>query len=105
MGCPKICSERPKVRKTSVKTASFVVTPVNGNYQALLQTCVFIGACDDSQSLTNANDLESFLGLSGNQLSNLYVTEGSAIKQSITANYGDTLSFSWNFLTDEVPLM
>jgi hypothetical protein len=105
MGCPGICSERPKVRKTSVKTASFVVTPVNGNYQALLQTCVFIGACDDNQPLANANDLESFLGLSGNQLSNLSVVEGSAIKQSITANAGDTLSFSWNFLTDEVPLM
>ncbi|WP_233271043.1 hypothetical protein [Microcystis aeruginosa] len=71
----------------------------------MLQTCVFIGACDDSQSLTNASNLESFLSLSGNQLSNLFVTEGSAIKQTITANYGDIFSFSWNFLTDEVPLM
>ncbi|WP_255520671.1 PEP-CTERM sorting domain-containing protein [Microcystis sp. LEGE 08355] len=67
----------------------------------MLQTCVFVGACDDSQSLNNANDLESFLGLSGNQLSNLSVVEGSAIKQTITANAGDVFSFSWNFLTDE----
>ena len=101
MGCPKTCSERPKVRKTSVETSSFGVTPVNGSYQAVLQTCVFVGACDDNQSLTNANDLESFLGLSGNQLSNLSVVEGSAIKQTITANAGDVFSFSWNFLTDE----
>jgi len=87
--------------QASVETSSFQVTPVNGSYQAVLQTCFFTGACDDSQSLTNANDLESFLGLSGNQLSNLSVVEGSAIKQTITANAGDVFSFSWNFLTDE----
>jgi hypothetical protein len=87
--------------QTSVETSSFQVTPVNGSYQAALQTCFFIGACDDNQPLTNASDLQSFLSLSGNQLSNLSVTEGSAIKQTITANAGDVLSFSWNFLTDE----
>ncbi|MBD2624768.1 PEP-CTERM sorting domain-containing protein [Microcystis flos-aquae FACHB-1344] len=87
--------------QASVETSGFQVTPVNGNYQAVLQTCLFIGACDDNQSLTNANDLESFLGLSVNELSNLSVVEGSAIKQTITANAGDIFSFSWNFLTDE----
>jgi len=87
--------------QASVETSSFGVTPVNGNYQAVLQTCLFIGACDDNQSLTNASNLQSFLSLSGNQLSNLFVTEGSAIKQTITANAGDIFSFSWNFLTDE----
>ncbi len=75
--------------QASVETSSFQVTPVNGSYQAVLQTCFFTGACDDSQSLTNANDLESFLGLSVNELSNLGVIEGSAIKQTITANAGD----------------
>ncbi|MCA2574950.1 MAG: PEP-CTERM sorting domain-containing protein, partial [Microcystis sp. M41BS1] len=87
--------------QTSVETSSFKVTPANGSYQAVLQTCVFVGACDDNQPLTNASNLESFLSLSSNQLSNLFVTEGSAIKQTITANAGDILSFSWNFLTDE----
>jgi hypothetical protein len=87
--------------QTSIETSSFQVTPANGSYQAVLQTCVFVGACDDNQPLTNASNLESFLSLSGNQLSNLFVTEGSAIKQTITANAGDVLSFSWNFLTDE----
>lgn len=87
--------------QASLETSSFGVTPVNGSYQAVLQTCVFVGACDDNQPLTNAKDLESFLGLSGNQLSNLSVVEGSAIKQTITANAGDIFSFSWNFLTDE----
>ena len=87
--------------QASLETSSFGVTPVNGSYQAVLQTCVFVGACDDNQSLTNAKDLESFLGLSVNELSNLSVVEGSAIKQTITANAGDVFSFSWNFLTDE----
>ena len=87
--------------QASVETSSFGVTPVNGSYQAVLQTCVFVGACDDNQPLTNASNLESFLSLSGNQLSNLSVVEGSAIKQTITANAGDIFSFSWNFLTDE----
>jgi len=64
----------------------------------VLQTCFFAGACDDSKSLTNASNLQSFLSLSSNQLSNLFVTEGSAIKQTITANAGDVLSFYWNFL-------
>jgi len=89
------------VATAETSPAAVVITPVNGSYQAVLQTCFFTGACDDSQSLTNANDLESFLGLSGNQLSNLSVVEGSAIKQTITANAGDVFSFSWNFLTDE----
>jgi hypothetical protein len=89
--------------QTSVETSAFGVMPVNGNYQAVLQTCIFIGACDDNQSLTNASGLESFLGLSSSELSNLGVTEGSAIKQSVNVNAGDILSFSWNFLTDEVP--
>ncbi|MCZ8121513.1 MAG: PEP-CTERM sorting domain-containing protein [Microcystis sp. LE18-22.4A] len=87
--------------QASLETSSFGVTPVNGSYQAVLQTCVFVGACDDNQPLTNAKDLESFLGLSVNELSNLSVVEGSAIKQTITANAGDVFSFSWNFLTDE----
>ena len=87
--------------QTSIETSSFQVTPANGSYQAVLQTCFFVGACDDNQPLTNASNLESFLSLSGNQLSNLFVTEGSAIKQTITANAGDIFSFSWNFLTDE----
>ncbi|MCZ8356594.1 MAG: PEP-CTERM sorting domain-containing protein, partial [Microcystis sp. LE19-388.1G] len=30
--------------QTSVKTSGFGVTPVNGSYQAVLQTCVFVGA-------------------------------------------------------------
>jgi hypothetical protein len=88
--------------QTSVETSkSFGVTPANGSYQAVLQTCFFAGACDDNQPLTNASNLQSFLSLSSNQLSNRFVTEGSAIKQTITANAGDVLSFYWNFLTDE----
>jgi hypothetical protein len=45
-------------------------------------------------------DLEAFLGLSPGSLVN--GAEGSAIGQSFSANTGDTLSFDWNFLTNEV---
>jgi hypothetical protein len=90
--------------QTTVEDLGFGVTPTQGDYQAVLQTCFYDAnsqACDDGQSLSDANTLESFLGLSTDYLSNLGVTEGSAIKQSITVNNGDILTFDWNFLTDE----
>jgi hypothetical protein len=53
---------------------------------------------------SSAADLETFLGLSSGTLSGLgngTATEGSAIKQTVTADVGDTLTFRWNFLTAE----
>lgn len=82
--------------QTSVEDSGFGVTPTDGDKQATLQTL------QDSTG-TTASEIETFLGLSTGTLTNQGATEGSAITQTITANAGDTLSFSWNFLTDQDP--
>lgn len=84
------------VGQATIENSGFGVTPVNGTNQALLET-------SQNSIGVNASDLESFLGLGAGTLSSLGVTEGSALKQTFTANAGDTLSFSWNFLTDQDP--
>jgi hypothetical protein len=78
----------------SIQTAAFGSGPSEGNYQALLET-----PPDD-----NYVALIQFLGITSAQLDALGYGEafgGSAIKQTFTANAGDTLSFNWNFLTNE----
>lgn len=50
--------------QTTVEDLGFGVTPTQGDYQAVLQTCFYDAnsqACDDGQSLSDANTLESFL--------------------------------------------
>jgi hypothetical protein len=78
---------------TSIKTASFGTGPTEGTYDALIT--------NDSGPLHTT--VESFLGLAPNALNTLVsnVTNGSAIKYTVTAAAGDTLSFDWNFLTNE----
>ena len=79
---------------TSIQTAAFGSSPTAGTYQALLETV----------SSSNYAALEQFLGLTVGSLDGLGYGEtfgGSAIKQTFTANAGDTLSFDWNFLTNE----
>ncbi|MBD2253965.1 PEP-CTERM sorting domain-containing protein [Nostoc parmelioides] len=81
----------------TVETAEeFGVTPINGTYQAVLETLA------DTTGINSAA-LETFLGLSSGSLTSLEAEEGSAIKQVITVNAGDKLTFSWNFLTNQVP--
>ncbi len=89
---------------TSIETAAFGVPPPNLLNQALLNTGN--GGVGDN-SVTVAN-LESFLNLTGGTLATVGPTpaasRGSAIKQSISGvSIGDTLSFSWNFVTAETP--
>jgi hypothetical protein len=81
--------------QTTVKGANFGLAPVDGNYQAVLETL-------QDETGINSSDLENLLGLSSVSLTSLGAVEGSAIKQNITVNAGDVLTFSWNFLTDEV---
>ncbi len=80
----------------SVVGAGFGSGPTEGSYEAFLST----GAGAQSRPI-----IESFLGLPAGTLNSLagplFATEGSAIKQVITANAGDVLSFDWNFLTNE----
>ncbi|MBC8136008.1 MAG: hypothetical protein H8F28_09005 [Fibrella sp.] len=45
-----------------------------------------------------AGAIEEFLDLSNGSLSNIFTRRGSAIKRTIVANAGDTVSFSYNFL-------
>jgi hypothetical protein len=71
--------------------------------QAFLETCYFDttgGGCNEDTRLTDFTELQAFLATLPN---NLNIKEGSAIKQEITANAGEVLTFSWNFLTDEEP--
>jgi subtilisin family serine protease/subtilisin-like proprotein convertase family protein/uncharacterized protein (DUF2141 family) len=80
---------------SSMETAAFGVGPTDGTYQALLTNGY--GSMSDA-------DLETFLGLSQGSLDGLGngdATEGSAIKQTIAVQAGDTLTFDWDFLTNE----
>ena len=82
---------------TSIEDSSFGIAPPSGmTYHALMQT-------DQGTTGASAAALESFLGLAPNSLSSQGVTEGSAIRQTLFVNAGDTLSFDWNFLTDQYP--
>lgn len=84
---------------TSVETADFGIDPSQGTFQALLTT----GASDSGGSVFDS-DLENFLELESGILDNLGngdAIEGSAIKQTFTAEAGDILTFDWNFITNE----
>ncbi len=84
---------------TSIETEEFGVTPTDGSFQALITN----GFSDSGGSVVDS-DLEQFLGITPGLLDNLGngdVTEGSAIKQTFTANAGDILTFDYNFLTNE----
>ncbi|MDJ0532058.1 MAG: pre-peptidase C-terminal domain-containing protein [Xenococcaceae cyanobacterium MO_207.B15] len=85
---------------TSIQTAEFGTNPSDGIFQALLTN----GFSDSGGSVVDS-DLEKFLNLTPGVLDSLGngdVTEGSAIKQTFTANAGDILTFDWNFLTNEI---
>jgi hypothetical protein len=83
----------------AVVNSTFGTGPVEGAFQSLSTTGARPGVRPASQSA-----LETFLGLRAGTLDlfgNGNVFEGSAIKQTISMRTGETLSFSWNFLTDE----
>lgn len=84
---------------TRIETAALGTGTSEGTFQALLTT----GASASGGSVEQS-DLEEFLNFSSGLLDNLGngdATEGSAIKQTFTANAGDVLTFNWNFLTSE----
>ena len=83
------------IGNTTIQTSSFGSDPTEGDFQALLST---------SQPAAFDLSIELFLGLpfgSLDGLGNGSSTTGSAIKQTFTAQAGDTLTFDWNFLTNE----
>ncbi|MBD2533287.1 PEP-CTERM sorting domain-containing protein [Nostoc flagelliforme FACHB-838] len=82
-----------------IETAALGTGTSEGTFQALLTT----GASASGGAVEQA-DIEEFLNLPSGLLDNIAngdVTEGSAIKQTFTANAGDVLTFDWNFLTNE----
>ncbi|WP_232826175.1 hypothetical protein [Cyanothece sp. BG0011] len=90
--------------------------PLFGNSQALLTTAsleqddfpfvagAFNFSGNSAVSTGSPSDLETALGLSPGDLDIspfLQAFEGSAIVQSFTVEEGETISFSWNFLTND----
>ena len=85
---------------TSIETEDLGVFPTDGTSQALITS----GASDSGGSVVDS-DLEEFFDLPIGSLDGLTggdATEGSAIKQTFTAEAGDVVSFDWNFLTNEL---
>ncbi len=91
-------------------------SPGRGGYQALITNApAHFGEHPQSYSGNNSvglfhlDQLELFLGLGINSLIDFAYSiepvaapwEGSAIKQTFTANAGSILQFNWQFLTDE----
>lgn len=101
-----------------VETSAFGSGTVEGNFQAFLSTAFneVVGVDGNGREIRGGNaapvtfisgiaenSLERFLGSSqffGDDFL-ADAIEGSAIKQTFTASAGQTLSFSWNFLTNE----
>lgn len=106
-----------------VETSAFGTEPVEGNSQAFLSTAfnevvdldegteilggnavptTFISGFAEAQSLEGFFGASTFLGdESFDSLATATPIEGSALKQTFTAGAGDTVSFSWNLLTNE----
>jgi hypothetical protein len=109
------------IGSTQITTSTFGVEPVKGNNQAFLSTAfeevigldenfnpIIGGSAVPAIFISNFPNLEEFLNissfLSDNSLDDIATAapiEGSAIKQSFTAVAGQTLSFYWDFLTNE----
>lgn len=89
---------------TSIEMASFGSGPAGGTYQALLDTRES-GAVDVASFINT--DISALLALIAGQTPSLdFYNDGNdsgaaAIKQTFTASAGDSLSFDWNFLTNE----
>lgn len=79
---------------TSVQTSAYGTNPNNGTYQGLMNF-------PDPFTIAFDSELDDFLGLTTGTMAGLGAFGGSAIKQSINVSTPSTLSFSYNFLSDE----
>lgn len=80
-----------------VTTAAIGVTPTEGTYQGYIETT------GNFTALSNA--IIPFLGLTNSDIAALaqgLPTNGTGLSQDVTVSAGDTLTFDWNFLTDEL---
>jgi hypothetical protein len=99
--------------ETSIETSAFGSGPTQGTSQASLSTAgaAFAGSIIEEflgleiGSLTNFGiPLDPFRLPNGDPFPGGVATQGSAIRQTFTANAGDILTFDWNFLTNETAL-
>ncbi|MEO0377884.1 MAG: PEP-CTERM sorting domain-containing protein [Cyanobacteria bacterium P01_A01_bin.17] len=77
------------------------------SFKVAIATLSLIGlaATSATAQVVSDADIESFLGLTSGTIDGLGngdATEGSAIKQTFSGTAGQTLTFDWNFLTNEV---
>jgi hypothetical protein len=78
----------------NLETIKSPSNPGGGNQVAFIDTF--------SAQTANIVDLAKFLDVQAESLNNIgEIFEGSAMKTSLTVEAGDTLSFDWNFLTDD----
>ncbi|MEQ9370686.1 MAG: S8 family serine peptidase [Coleofasciculus chthonoplastes F3-SA18-01] len=84
------------IGNTTIETNSIGSNPTDGNYQAFITNSV--GSVSDT-------DMEQFFGLTAGALDNLGngdIIEGSGLQfQPIKVQVGDSISFDWNFITNE----
>ncbi|MGB7439681.1 MAG: filamentous hemagglutinin N-terminal domain-containing protein [Coleofasciculaceae cyanobacterium] len=84
------------IGNASIETAAFGSGPTEGTFQGRVTSA--------GGSVGDAN-LETFLAAPAGSLDavgNGNVTQGSAIQVTFAGQEGDTISFDWNFLTDEL---
>jgi hypothetical protein len=84
----------------SIETAAFGTGPNEGTYQGFLRT-----PDRHEREGLEEHEIEEFLGLPIGSLDNLgpyNAINGSAMKKDITAEAGQTLTFDWNFITNEM---
>jgi Ca2+-binding RTX toxin-like protein len=87
------------VGDASVVDDAVGVVPPEGDFQALLNSV------DGSDGSALQAELETFAGVAAGTLDNLEnaadAVDGAAIKKTVTVEAGDTLSFQWNFVTND----
>jgi len=90
------------IGNTSIQLgADFTATAPEGSQEAFLSN--FTGATPGSTgATTNIAALDTFVNLSAGTLEGQGVKSGSAIKQTFTALANDTITFSFNFGTDDL---
>lgn len=79
-----------------IQMLDYGVFPTDGAFQALITT--------ESETVSGT-EFESRLGLRQGTLSTIHsgdIDEGSALQLTFNAQAGDTLTFDWNFLTNEL---
>lgn len=101
-----------------VETSAFGSGTIEGNSQAFISTAydevIYVDASGNEIRGGNAAPATFISGVAENSLDNFLnfssffgddyladAVEGSAIQQTFTAREGQTLSFNWNFLTNE----